>query len=80
MVTFMLPTEAEILHCDYQHENVGWFLWALVVPDEPVTVTRRRIRMAGTGHPIDQLGLRFINTVLHLGLVFHFFEIGEFHA
>lgn len=84
-----LPDGAQILHVDqqssYSHSLVSDFLpsnelqlWALVDP-ETHSLVNRRIRMAGTGHTIEQSpsNLKFINTVIIAGgsLVFHFFEV-----
>lgn len=68
-----MPAGAVILHCDEQHQR--WSAWARVDPSQPMV--RRRIRMAGTGHPLDSSAARFINTVVlkEYGLVFHFFEM-----
>lgn len=68
-----LPVGASILSVAFQGEDL--VLWALVDPDadkEP-----RRLRVAGTGHAIEESDLRFIGTAVHTrtGLVFHVFEI-----
>lgn len=55
------------------HEEVH--LWALVDPDAPLRP--RRLRVAGTGHPLPEAeGLEFLGSVqLSAGqLVFHVFE------
>jgi hypothetical protein len=49
-VELALPHGAELLHVDFQREVPC--LWALVDPKAPLT--RRRIRVAGTGHPIEE--------------------------
>lgn len=51
------------------------FLWALCTPDAPNRT--RKIRIAGTGHPIDEPDLHYINTIQFDGgaLVFHVFEV-----
>lgn len=74
--TVMLPVGAEILSVQEQHG--GWQLWALVDPQAPVT-ERRKIRIAGTGHPIYENLKKYINTFqMHGGmLVFHAFEVRE---
>lgn len=56
------------------HEAVE--MWALVDPDEPTE--DRRIRVAGTGHPLPDVDtLQFHGSVQLAGgqLVFHVFEI-----
>lgn len=53
-------------------------MWALVDPDAPVRP--RRIRIAGTGHPLDDVDqLEFLGTVqvVQGQLVFHVFEALE---
>lgn len=69
-----LPVAAEILHCDMQPGS-GFAAWCLVDPTAPTA--KRRIKMAGTGHPIGEHVKRFINTIMMENgrLVFHFFEI-----
>lgn len=68
-----MPGGAQILCVQSQGE--GACLWALVEPDnekKPV-----RIRIFGTGHPVDdEMGLQYIDTFqLHGGsLVFHVFS------
>lgn len=73
IVELQLPGGATILHCAEQYGYMC--LWALVDPTAPLET--RRIRMAGTGHPIPEAKVRHINTiVMHNGsLVFHFFEL-----
>jgi hypothetical protein len=73
-----LPEDAEILHVDSQEQRYA-YLWALVDPDVPKE--RRRFRLAGTGHPIDDsleiTGLEHVGSFqLHGGrLVYHLFEM-----
>lgn len=70
-----LPQGAQILHVAEQHGSMQ--LWALVNPEQAQTEDRV-IRVAGTGHPIDDRRGRlvFINTFMMRGgaLVFHAFE------
>lgn len=72
----MLPIGAEILSVQEQHGC--WQLWALVDSQLP-PVERRKIRIAGTGHPICEPLKRFINTfqMCNGALVFHAFEVKE---
>lgn len=79
-ITFLLPEGAEILHVDVQEddEQQGMItLWALVNPRQSVNVSRH-IRIAGTGHPIDDKLSTYthINTFTMAGrtLWFHAFE------
>lgn len=73
VVSIVMPDGAEILH--FGEQNGGFMLWALVDPDKPVSP--RKIRIAGTGHDIDESIERYIGTtMLHGGsLVFHAFEV-----
>lgn len=71
--TVNLPLGAEILTVQIQSEIP--FMWALVDPDakqEP-----RRFRLVGTGHPINNGALTYIDTFQLQGgrLIFHLFEI-----
>lgn len=77
MQTVELPKGAKVLRVDTQSnggENL--FLWALVNPDEKETESVR-IRCAGTGHPIEEENIEYINTVFLFGgtLVLHFFLV-----
>ena len=71
-LTIPLPQGAEILKVDMQN-NVPW-MWALVDPEKPPEM--RNFRLVGTGHPIKEENLKFIDTFqMHEGsLVFHLFE------
>ncbi len=77
----MLPRGAQVLRIDVPAELYrtgtlpGLFLWALVNPD--AETAPRTIRIAGTGHPIDDSPLEYIDTVMLDGgsLVFHVFEV-----
>ncbi len=80
VIEFKLPEGAEILRVDVQKESsLGEIqkvcLWALVDLSKETVI--RRVRIAGTGHPIDNKVLRYINTFTMLGkqLWFHTFEI-----
>jgi len=75
-INFTLPRGAKILTVQ---EQLGILcLWALVDVGESM-VESRSMRMAGTGHSIDDYGVdyRYINTIQLAGgsLVFHFFEV-----
>lgn len=73
--TLNLPDGARPL--SFQAQRGEAMLWALVDPD--AKPTRRRFRVAGTGHPIATPveRLRFIGTSQFGSLVFHLFEIVE---
>ena len=70
-----LPRSAQILTVDLQGSEIK--LWALVDPKRPMI--KRRFRLSGTGHPIeeDMENLKYINTFLvHEGaVVVHVFEV-----
>ena len=55
------------------------YLWALVDPDPNRLLARRRFRLAGTGHPIEEQNdeLQYIGTFQMHGdaLVFHVFWV-----
>lgn len=77
IITFTLPEGAEILHVNSQGDNAAIQLWALVNPTRPPS-QERKIRMAGTGHPLEDADrLRYINTftMYNKELWFHAFEI-----
>jgi hypothetical protein len=67
-----IPEGGEILSAGVQGDNI--FLWAAVDPSAPMS--RRNIRVYGTGWEVDGAPGTFINTVfMHGGtLVFHVFE------
>jgi len=71
--TVHLPQGAEILTVQIQHGRP--FMWALVDPS--ARPESRRFRLAGTGHPINNGALTYINTFQIEGgmLIFHLFEI-----
>ena len=71
-----MPTEAKIVSVINQRETLA--IYAQVF-DYDSTKQVRRFRVAGTGHPIDDLGVnaRFLGTVSFRGggLVFHVWEV-----
>jgi len=70
--TLALPRNAQILTVQMQHEKPQ--LWALV--DPAVSNVERNFIVRGTGHPVDDEGLEYINTfqLANGTLVFHLFE------
>lgn len=70
-----LPAGAKLL--SFQSQSGTPVLWALV--DSEALKEKRRFRLAGTGHPIEEDAERlvFIGTAqFHSGsLVFHLFEV-----
>lgn len=71
-----ISESAEILHVDNQRDEIC--LWAAVVTDRTGDMKKIKIRIAGTGHPIeDYAALKHIGTVKlsHGDLVFHVFEM-----
>lgn len=71
--TIEMPQGAEPL--TVQVQNGAFQIWALVTPGHPTET--RVFRIAGTGHPIDEIIVRHVGTVQlpGLGLVFHVFEV-----
>ena len=68
-----MPKDASILSAQFQFGTL--FLWALVDPDKDEV--ERRIRIIGTGHPIDNINnLSHIDTVQQAGgtFIWHVFE------
>ncbi len=77
VIKFELPSNSQILRIDVQDELSGNVcLWALV-DIEIETKQIRKIRIAGTGHNIEQNKVSYINTftVHNDTLWFHAFEI-----
>lgn len=71
-----MPRGADVLHVGMQGEQLC--LWCLVYPEGELT--KRRFRIAGTGHPIEEGDMEHIGTV-HIAddsLIFHIFEITEY--
>jgi len=70
-----LPVNAEVLTAALQHNKL--FLWAKVEPG--AVTTKRRFRIAGTGHELTESNLCYISTIFPYGgnLVFHIFEVEE---
>ena len=67
-----LQMGAKILSVNKQ--NNEWFLWAMIDPYE-TKMEERVIRMAGTGHTLENVrSLEYLNTVLDGIYVWHFFE------
>lgn len=68
-----LPKGATILTVQIQHGVP--VLWALVNPDEPALEVVR-LRIYGTGHPMDEPDLTYIGTfqMLEGAIVFHIFR------
>lgn len=71
-----MPRGAEILYLDEQQKLLC--LWALVQPG--AAREKRAFRLAGTGHPILENNLDYVDSLVMLGgdLVFHLFEIKNF--
>jgi hypothetical protein len=79
-INFDLPLKAKLLKVDSQNDGEDGdetiSLWALVNLEEK-RVHTRKIRIAGTGHPIDEKILEYINTftMMERKLWFHAFEV-----
>lgn len=73
-VEISLPKDSKILCVKTQKNDLC--LWALVNPDENETESVK-LRIAGTGHPIEEENLEYIDTVLMYedNFVIHIFKI-----
>lgn len=74
--TIDMPEGAKLL--SFQSQYGEPVLWALVDPTKPNRA--RHFRLAGTGHPIDELRtLHYVGTAQFSdgALVFHLFELGD---
>lgn len=72
--TLFLPVEYQILTVAMQGDEL--YLWALIDPNTEF-LDRVKVRVAGTGHPIEEDIKKYLGTfMLHSGaLVFHVFEV-----
>jgi len=82
IVEFYLPRHAEILKVDTQDDGASQMvtLWALIDTEDERDKVCRRVRIAGTGHPLEDSsigGVKYINTftIMDRALWFHAFEI-----
>jgi hypothetical protein len=73
----VMPETSEILSVQFQGEQL--VMWAAVCADRPTI--KQKIVIAGTGHPTDLRGLRFVGTAQDptAPLVWHVFA-GEVRA
>lgn len=72
--TFTMPRGAELLTVAAQFDAPC--IWALVDPDQPSV--ERKIRIYGTGHPIEHDDPYVGTYQLAVGsLIFHVFDAGE---
>ncbi len=69
-----MPKGAKIIKTDTQDGKIC--LWAVIDPNE-TKVEQVTIKVAGTGHPIEEDKLDYIGTVQQWGgkLVWHIFEV-----
>lgn len=72
-----IPKGGVILSCQIQKDDM--FLW-VKINDSEIEVDRQ-IKIIGTGNPIDETRLIFIDTVQMMGgdIVFHVFELTPPH-
>jgi hypothetical protein len=73
-----MPAGARLLTVRTQYSNNTAVLWALVDPE--ARKVKRRLRLAGTGHPLTDLeSAHWVDTVLllHDNFVLHVFDLGE---
>lgn len=71
-----MPEGAKVLSAVNQRETLCIYAEC----DPQARVVKRRFRVAGTGHPLEQLvNRRFIGTVVFMGgdLVFHVWELAD---
>lgn len=73
-----MPKGSRLLSC--QPQNGRLCLWATVDPEAPKVP--RLIIIKGTGHPIDDLPMTFVDTAVCNGgsLVWHVFDAGEMQS
>ena len=67
--TIDIPADAQMLCAAAQGNN--FCIWYRCSPDAPKAP--RRIRIAGTGHPISDEAWTYIGTCFYGALVFHIF-------
>ena len=65
--TLLVPSDFQILKVGVQDNVIQ--AWALVTPGDPSHMIK--IRISGTGHPIDTLGFRYIDSVFQAQFVWH---------
>lgn len=72
-ITLNIPKGAEIL--TFQMQDDVPTLWALVDPE--AETEQRHFQLAGTGHPIDEAEVGYIDSIQMMGgqPVFHLFEV-----
>ena len=70
VVELKLPSCSRILHIHAQHDGI--YVWVLVNPHNKTTEIKR-LRVAGTGHPIEG-NWRYLATVHERAFVWHVFE------
>ena len=71
-----MPAGAEILTCQMQNDKPC--IWVRVNPNAPKET--RKLRIAGTGHEIEEENLRYISSFQMNNdvLIFHIFEVLEY--
>jgi hypothetical protein len=77
VVEVQLPEGTQILKVEPQGLDKNVQLWGLCDPE--MKNEKRKLRIAGTGHPINEKNLKHINTfqMVEGQLVFHVFEVME---
>jgi hypothetical protein len=73
--SLMLPDGAKILMVAPQSgidSSIGAYLWAEVNPD--ASPIRRKFRLFGTGHPIENDSLVYVGSYQHDIFVWHLYE------
>jgi hypothetical protein len=76
IIKIKLPIGSDILHVNVQNKGEELCIWALVDPNSEHEKIHT-IRIAGTGHPIEDAYMKYINTFTCMDrkLWFHAFEI-----
>jgi hypothetical protein len=70
--SIQMPGGASVLTAQLQGEFIA--MWAMVNPDEPVTI--RTFYVCFTGEPIPYDKVEYIATIQHpVGLVYHLWEV-----
>jgi len=67
-----MPFNSEILHAEIMEESV--WIWALVNPDS-LNREIKKVLVAETGVKFDYNIIKYINTLINNGYVFHVFEV-----
>ena len=67
----LMPDGTRVIHFGLRNGELT--IWTLLDPSKSQRL--RRFRLAGTGHPISEIDLRYIGTCFQESLVWHLFEV-----